>query len=62
MYNIRKQKEKLLHFFADSESKKEMELRKTMKDGRSSDLDRVPITWFKPRINESVQVSGDMVK
>ncbi|KFD67152.1 hypothetical protein M514_20588 [Trichuris suis] len=36
--------------------------RKTLKDGKSTELDKVLITWLKVRVREGVEISGNMVK
>ncbi|KFD68209.1 hypothetical protein M514_19691 [Trichuris suis] len=33
-----------------------------MKDGKSSELDKVLITWLKLRLSEGVELSGDLVR
>ncbi|KAG7173982.1 Histone-arginine methyltransferase CARMER-like [Homarus americanus] len=58
--DIKKQKGKLLQFFADSESKKQMSIRKMLNDGRCSQLDKVLIKWFKLSVSEGVELSGEM--
>ena len=62
VYDIKKQKEKLLDFFVNSESKKQMFKRKSMKPGKSAQLDQVMMRWFKLRESEGVELSGDLVK
>ncbi|XP_042206656.1 tigger transposable element-derived protein 2-like [Homarus americanus] len=62
VYDIKKQKEKLLKFFSDSGSKRKMFVRKSMSEGKSAELDQVLITWFKLRVNEGVEISGDLLK
>ena len=49
VYDIKKQKNLFLKFYSESDSKKSMEIRKTLKKGKSSDLDSVLIQWFKLR-------------
>ena len=39
VYDIKKQKNQLLKFSSESDSKKSMEVRKTLREGKSSDLD-----------------------
>ncbi|KFD66975.1 hypothetical protein M514_20841 [Trichuris suis] len=58
----RTQEAKLLQSFANSGSKKQMGIRKTMKDGKSSELDKVLITWLKQRLSEGVELSRDLVR
>ena len=62
VYDIKKQKEKLLKFFSDSESKKQLFLKKSVTHGKSSELDQVLITWFNLCTNEGVEISGDLLK
>lgn len=59
---ILKNKEKLFKFFSDSGSKKQMFVRKSMTEGKSSELDQVLITWFNLRVSEGVEISGDLLK
>ncbi|KAG7163490.1 Jerky protein-like 7 [Homarus americanus] len=62
VYDIKKQKEKLLKFFSDSGSKRKMFVRKSMSEGKSAELDQVLITWFNLRVSECVEISGDLLK
>ncbi|KFD62016.1 hypothetical protein M514_11293 [Trichuris suis] len=62
VYDLKRQKGKLVQFVADSGLGKEMGGRKTLKGGNSTDLDKVLITWLKVRVREGVQISGNMVK
>uniref|UniRef100_UPI00398F7695 general transcription factor II-I-like isoform X2 n=1 Tax=Pristiophorus japonicus TaxID=55135 RepID=UPI00398F7695 len=61
VYDLKKKKDKILKFFADSESKKGMTFRKTLKEGKSSDLDSALIQWFRLRRSDGVSISGEMV-
>ncbi|XP_064420150.1 tigger transposable element-derived protein 2-like [Latimeria chalumnae] len=61
VYDLKKQKEKILKFYVDSDSKKRMGIRKTMKDSKSTELDKAMIQWFRLRQNDGVNISGDMV-
>ncbi|KFD68160.1 hypothetical protein M514_19642 [Trichuris suis] len=60
--DTKKQKAKLLQFFANSGLKKQIGIRKTVKDGKSSELNKVLITWLKLRLSEGVELSGDLVR
>ncbi|KFD53310.1 hypothetical protein M514_05791 [Trichuris suis] len=62
VYYIKKQKGKLLQFFANSGLKEQMGIRKTMRDGKSPQLGKVPVTWLHLRISEGVELSGDLVR
>ena len=48
VYDIKKHKNQL-KFYSESDSKKSMDVRKTLKEGKSSDLDSALIQWFKLR-------------
>lgn len=61
VYDIKKQREKLMHFFVDSDSKKQMAIRKTMKDGKSTEHDKIMIQWFRQRRSDGVDLSGALV-
>lgn len=61
VYDIKKQKAKILTFYADSDSKKQMSVRKTMKDGKSTEHDRVMMEWFRQRRNDEVHLTGRML-
>lgn len=60
--DIKKQREKILKFYTNSDSKKQMSMRKTMKDSKSTEHDRVMIEWFRQQRNEGVDLSGRMMK
>ncbi|KFD50404.1 hypothetical protein M513_08631 [Trichuris suis] len=62
VYDLKKQKGKLVQFVADSGLGKETGGRKTLKDGKSTDLDKVLIMWLKVRVREGVEISGNMDK
>uniref|UniRef100_A0A8C3FG12 HTH CENPB-type domain-containing protein n=1 Tax=Chrysemys picta bellii TaxID=8478 RepID=A0A8C3FG12_CHRPI len=58
---LQKQKNQILNFFAKSDSKKRMSVRKTLTEGKSSDLDSALIHWFMLHRNDSVSISGEMM-
>ena len=60
--DIKKQREKILAFYTNSDSKKQMSTRKTMKDSKSTEHDRVMIEWFRRQKSEGVDLSGRMMK
>ena len=62
VYDSNKQKEKLLKFFANSESKKQICKRKTMTLDKSAELDQVMMRRFKLHESEGVEVSRNLVK
>nr|XP_006126666.1 TOM1-like protein 2 isoform X1 [Pelodiscus sinensis] len=61
VYDIKKQKKQLCKFYAGCESRKGMENRRTMKEGKSVDLDTELIQWFRLRRSEGLNVSGPML-
>ena len=46
VYDIKKQKGQLLKFYSESGNKNSMEVCKTLKEGKSSDVDSALIQWF----------------
>ncbi|XP_064410264.1 jerky protein homolog [Latimeria chalumnae] len=62
IYDLRGQKDKILKFYAESDSVKGMAKRKTLRGPQSSDLDNVLYEWFRQRRCQGVPVSGPMEK
>ena len=62
VYDIKKQKEKLLKFFSESGSKKQMLVKKSVTHGKCSELERTLLSWFNLRVSEGAEVSGDSLK
>lgn len=62
VYDIKKQKEKIMKFYEASESKKQMSIRKTMKDGKSTEHDRMMMKWFRKRRSDGLDLTGNMIK
>ena len=61
VYDIKKQKDKLMKFFTDSDSKKQMMIRKNMNVGKSTEHDLVMMEWFRQRRADGVDLSGLMI-
>ncbi|XP_064413472.1 jerky protein homolog [Latimeria chalumnae] len=61
IYDLRGQKDKIIKFYAESESVKGMAKRKTLRGPQSSDLDNVLYEWFQQRRCQGVPVSGPML-
>lgn len=61
IYDLKKKKEELLKFYAERQSKKGVAVRRTMKEGKCSDLERALVQWFESRQNEGVTVTGGML-
>lgn len=47
IYDLRKQKEKLLKFYSDNDNQELMKSRKTLHKAKNEDLDRVLIEWIR---------------
>ena len=62
VYDIKKQREKILKFYEDSDSKTQMCIRKTMKDGKSTKHDQMMMEWFKQRRSDGMELTGNMIK
>ena len=62
VYDIKKQKEKLLKFFSDSGSKQQMYLKKSITHGKSSELDEILINWYNLGTNAGVEISGELLR
>lgn len=61
IYDIKKSKEKILSFYAASDVPNEMAKRKTTHEGRSADVEKVLLEWFRQRRSEGVPISGPML-
>lgn len=61
IYDIRKNKQSLCKFFSEADSKDSMNVRKTMKTGKVSDLETVLMQWFRLRRSEGVSITGQML-
>ena len=61
VYDIKKQRDKILRFYADSDSKKQMAVRKTLKDTKSTEHDRIMMEWFRQRRSDGVDLSDKML-
>lgn len=60
--DIKRQKEKILQFYTNSDSKKQMSFRKTMKDVKSTEHDRIMLEWYKQRKSDGFNLSSSMFK
>ncbi|XP_042233135.1 jerky protein homolog [Homarus americanus] len=61
IYDLKKQKDKLLKFYTDSDDPKIMKNRKTLHRAKNEDLDRVLIEWIRQRRPERMPLTGLMV-
>ncbi|XP_008581406.1 PREDICTED: jerky protein homolog [Galeopterus variegatus] len=61
LYDIKAHKAQLLRFFANSDSNKALEQRRTLHTPKLEHLDRVLYEWFLVKRSEGVPVSGPML-
>ncbi|XP_042874006.1 uncharacterized protein LOC122254403 [Penaeus japonicus] len=61
VYDLKKQKEQIFSYFADNVSQKSLEKRKSLRRGKSTELDTALLRWFKQRRVEGVCVTGEML-
>ncbi|XP_048194687.1 jerky protein homolog-like [Perognathus longimembris pacificus] len=61
IYDIKKQKDRLLKFYSDSDNQELMKNRKTLHRAKNEDLDRVLIEWIRQRRSKDMPLSGLLV-
>ncbi|XP_015354663.1 small integral membrane protein 8 isoform X1 [Marmota marmota marmota] len=61
IYDLKKQKDKLLKFYAESDEPKLMKNRKTLHKAKNEDLDRVLKEWIRQRRNEHMPLNGMLI-
>ncbi|XP_041045228.1 tigger transposable element-derived protein 2-like [Carcharodon carcharias] len=61
IYDIRKQREKLFKFCAESDTVEGISERRTLHSAKSADHDNVLYEWFRQRRSEGLPVSGAML-
>lgn len=61
IYDLKKKKEKLLKFYAESDSPKLMENRKTLHTSRIVDVDEVLMEWIRQRRSEKVPLDRALI-
>lgn len=61
IYDIKKQKDKIIQFYAESDTKKGMMARKSMKEAANPDVDKILMQWFRQRRSEGLSISGGML-
>ncbi|KAI8747738.1 jerky protein [Biomphalaria glabrata] len=61
VYDLRKQREQILEFHANSECSKLMRLRKTMRNSRSAEHDRAMVDWYRKQRASGVHVTGSRI-
>lgn len=61
VYDLKKQKEQLLKFYAESDTPKLMEDRKTLHKPRNIDVDQVLMEWIRQRRSEKVPLDRSII-
>lgn len=61
VYDLQKQKKKILSFFADSDTPLEMDKRKSTRQANNEDMDKVMIAWVRQRRSENIPLTGPMI-
>uniref|UniRef100_G1KUP5 HTH CENPB-type domain-containing protein n=1 Tax=Anolis carolinensis TaxID=28377 RepID=G1KUP5_ANOCA len=61
IYDLKKQKDKLLKFYAESDEEKLMKNRKTLHKAKNEDLDRVLKEWIRQRRTEHLPLNGMLI-
>ncbi|XP_037790739.1 uncharacterized protein LOC119586122 [Penaeus monodon] len=61
VYDLKKQKEQIFSYFADNIGQRSLEKRKSLRRGKSMELDTTLLQWFKQCRSEGVSVSGEMM-
>ncbi|XP_063592987.1 protein jim lovell-like [Penaeus indicus] len=61
VYDLKKQKGQIFSYFADNIGRKSLEKRKSLRRGKSTELDTTLLQWFKQRRGEGASISGEML-
>ncbi|XP_005333826.2 jerky protein [Ictidomys tridecemlineatus] len=61
IYDLKKQKDKLLKFYSDSDNQELMKNRKTLHRAKNEDLDRVLIEWIRQQRSKDMPLTGLLV-
>lgn len=61
IYDLKKQKDKLLKFYSDSENQELMKNRKTLHRAKNEDIDRVLIEWIRQQRSKDMPLTGLLV-
>ncbi|XP_012515156.1 PREDICTED: jerky protein-like [Propithecus coquereli] len=61
VYDLKKQKDKLLKFYSDSDNQELMKNRKTLHRAKNEDLDHVLIEWIQQQRNKDIPLTGLLV-
>ncbi|XP_069767039.1 general transcription factor II-I repeat domain-containing protein 2-like isoform X2 [Narcine bancroftii] len=61
IYDLKKQKDKLLKFYSESDEQKLMKNRKTLHKGKNEELERVLMKWIRQRRSERIPLNGMVI-
>lgn len=61
VYDIKTNREKILEFYANTDSNKGIVSRKRMREAQSADLDAVLFEWFRQRRSENIPITGPIL-
>ena len=61
VYDIFKQKDKILKFVVDSDSPANLKKKKTLRRENNVDLDKVLIQWIRQKSSENVPLTGPLI-
>lgn len=61
VYDLQKQKSKLLQFFSDSDTPLAMNKRKSIRPSNNEEIDKVMIEWVRQRRSENIPLTGSMI-
>lgn len=62
VYDIRKNKEKILNFYTSSDTDKGIANRKSVRPAKNADLDAILFEWFKQRRSENIPITGPLLR
>lgn len=61
VYDIKKKREEIIKFIKNCDSEKQTNTRKTMKAGKSTEIDRVLVEWYRKCRSEGVKLTCNMI-
>jgi len=61
VYDIRDNREKVLQYYANMDSRKGIMNRKRMREAQSPDFDAVLFEWFRQRRSENIPITGPIL-
>ena len=60
-YDLKQQRKKILNFYRESDSKKEMFKRRTLHKPKVENIDKVMMEWIYQRCIEGVPLNGNLI-